>query len=292
MKKQVLFFALFLCLGTLKAQTLFTEDFDVFPSTWIKTNQSQPVGTSNWQQGIVSGFGTGFNGGSTSYASVNYNSVAANSAGTISNWLISPTIGLKDGDVIKFYTRAGSNFSTIPDRLELRLSTVGDASVIPSTGSSDLGSFTAVAATINPNLTPNVYPVTWTEVLYTVTGLPVETNCKLAFRYYITNGGPTGANGNAIWIDALTINRTLLTTNSFLNSNFSIWPNPAANEINMANKSNATIHAIQISDVHGRVIREVNGSANQISIADFNSGVYFIKITTDQGTLTTKIIKE
>ncbi|MBL0013760.1 MAG: T9SS type A sorting domain-containing protein [Flavobacterium sp.] len=155
-----------------------------------------------------------------------------------------------------------------------------------------MGSFTTVATTINPNLAPSVYPVTWTEVLYTVTGLPVETNCKLAFRYYITNGGPTGANGNAIWIDALTINRTSLTTTSFLNSNFSIWPNPATNEINIANKSNATIHTIQISDINGRVIREANGSVDQISIADFNSGVYFIKITTDQGTGTTKIIKE
>ena len=292
MKKQLLFFAVFLAIGTLQAQTLLTENFDVFPSAWTKTNQSQPVGTSNWQQGNVSGFGTGFNGGSTSYASVNYNSVAANSAGTISNWLITPSISLKDGDVIKFYTRAGSNFSNIPDRLELRLSTAGDASVIPATGSLDLGSFTTVAATINPNLAPNVYPVTWTEVLYTVTGVPVETNCKLAFRYYVTNGGPTGSNGNAIWIDAVTINRTLLTTNSFLNSNFSIWPNPTANEINIANNSNATIHGIQISDINGRVIREVNGRTNQISIADFNSGIYFIKITTDQGIGTTKIIKE
>lgn len=292
MRQQLLFFALLLCLGELQAQTLFTENFDVFPSTWTKTNQSQPIGTSNWQQGIVSGFGTGFNGGSTSYASVNYNSVAAGMAGTISNWLISPTISLKDGDVIKFYTRAGSNFSTIPDRLELRLSTNGDASVIPSTGSSDLGSFTAVAATINPNLSPNVYPVTWTEVLYTVTGLPVETDCKLAFRYYITNGGPNGANGNAIWIDALTINRTLLTTNSFLNSNFSVWPNPTTNEINIANNSNAVIQAIHLTDINGRILREVNGNTDQISIADLNAGIYFIKITTDQGAGTTEIIKE
>jgi hypothetical protein len=291
MKKYLLNLFLFLSFGVLQAQTLFTENFDVFPATWIRTNQSQPVGTSNWQQGNVSAFGTGFNGGSTSYASVNYNSVAAGSAGTISNWLITPTISLKDGDVIKFYTRAGSNFSTIPDRLELRLSTDGETSVVPSTGSTDLGSFTTIAATVNPNLTPSVYPVTWTEVLYTVEGLPTETECKLAFRYFVTNGGPTGANGNAIWIDALTINRTLLATSEFFKGNFTVWPTPASNVLNIANNSEVEIIAMQMTDINGRTVREVKGMTSQINMADLNAGVYFMKITTAQGTGTTKVIK-
>jgi hypothetical protein len=292
MKQYLLNLFLFLSFGVLQAQTLFTENFDVFPTTWIRTNQSQPVGTSNWQQGNVSGFGTGFNGGSTSYASVNFNSVAAGSAGTISNWLITPSISLKDGDVIKFYTRAGSNFSTIPDRLELRLSTDGETSVVPSTGSTDVGSFTTIAATVNPNLTPSVYPVTWTEVLYTVEGLPTETECKLAFRYFVTNGGPTGANGNAIWIDALTINRALLASGEFFKGNFTVWPMPASNVLNIANNSEIDIIAMQMTDINGRTVREVKGMTSQINIADLNSGVYFMKITTAQGTGTTKIIKE
>lgn len=291
MKQYLLNLFLFLSFGVLQAQTLFTENFDVFPATWIRTNQSQPVGTSNWQQGNVSGFGTGFNGGSTSYASVNFNSVAAASAGTISNWLITPTISLKDGDVIKFYTRAGSNFSTIPDRLELRLSADGETSVVPSTGSTDVGSFTTIAATVNPNLTPSVYPVTWTEVLYTVEGLPTETECKLAFRYFVTNGGPTGANGNAIWIDALTINRTLLATSEFFKGNFTVWPTPATNVLNIANNSEIDIIAMQMTDINGRTVREVKGMTSQINIADLNAGVYFMKITTAQGTGTTKVIK-
>ena len=93
---------LILVSGVLQSQTLLEENFDAFPVTWTKTNQSQPIGTSNWQQGNVSTFGTGFNGGATSYVSVNYNSVAANMAGTISNWLISPVVTLTNGDVIKF----------------------------------------------------------------------------------------------------------------------------------------------------------------------------------------------
>jgi hypothetical protein len=292
MKKYLLNLFLFLSFGVLQAQTLFTENFDVFPTTWIRTNQSQPVGTSNWQQGNVSGFGTGFNGGSTSYVSVNFNSVAAGSSGTISNWLITPTISLQDGDVIKFYTRAGSNFSSIPDRLELRLSTAGDASVIPSTGSSDIGSFATIAATVNPNLSANIYPVAWTEVLYTVSGLPTATDCKLAFRYFVTNGGPTGTNGNAIWIDALTINRPQLSSATFFKSNFALWPNPASNIVNIVFNSEIKIESMQVTDVNGRTIKEIKGMTSQINIGNLNSGIYFLKITTNQGTGSTKIIKQ
>lgn len=274
-----------------QAQTLLAENFDAFPATWTATNQSQPVGTSNWQQGTTSPFGGGFNGGATSYVRVNYNSVAAGMAGTISNWLISPSVSLVNGDVIKFYTRAGANFSTPPDRLELRLSTAGDASLIPSTGSSDLGSFTTVAVTVNPTLAPNVYPVSWTEYTYTITDLPTATDCKLGFRYYVTNGGPTGANGNAIWLDALTINR-VLATDVFFKSNFLVYPNPAGSTINIDNKTNIGIDNIQITDINGRTVKQLDVTADAISIAELNSGVYFLKVTTEQGTGTARIVKK
>lgn len=291
MKKKFLFLTILLVYSFAQAQTIFQESFDVFPSSWTKTNQSQPVGIANWQQGIVSAFGSGFNGGATSYALVNFNSVAAGAAGTISNWLITPTVSLKNGDVIKFYTRAGSNFSSIPDRLEVRLSTSGDLSTIPSTGSADLGSFTTLINTVNPNLAPNVYPVAWTEVLYTVVDLPVETNCRLAFRYFVTNGGPNGANGNAIWLDALTINRTALSAEAFFKSNFAVWPNPAANVINITNYSTNEITSVQMTDLNGRIVKEMKGITNQVNISDLNTGVYFMKITTNEGIGTTKVIK-
>lgn len=275
----------------LQAQTLLAENFDTFPATWTTTNQSQPVGTTNWQQGTTSPFGGGFNGGATSYVRNNFNSVAAGMSGTISNWLISPVVSLANGDVIKFYTRAGTNFSSTPDRLELRLSTEGNASVTPSTGSADLGSFTAVAVSVNPNLAPNVYPVTWTEFTYTVTGLPDATDCKLAFRYYVTNGGPTGANGNAIWLDALTINR-VLSTDAFFKSNFSVFPNPTSNVLHITSISNKAIENIQITDINGRIVSKVNNNTDQINIGALNAGVYFLKITTEQGTGTTKIVKK
>lgn len=276
-----------------QAQNLFTENFDVFPTTWIKTNQSQPVGPSNWSQGSGTAFNPGgFNGGATSFSLVNYNSVAPGMAGTISNWLITPVVNLKDGDVIKFYSREGGNFNNIPDRMEMRLSTNGVQSLIPSSGSSDLGSFTTLAITINPNLLPSVYPVTWTQYSYTVTGLSAATDCKIAFRYYVTNGGPNGANGNVIGVDAFSVDRPL-STNDFFKGNFAVFPNPVNDVLNLTNSKNIAITATQITDINGRVVKEIKGNTvAQINISDLNAGVYFLKITTDQGVGTTKIIKK
>ncbi|MFN8273856.1 MAG: choice-of-anchor J domain-containing protein [Flavobacteriaceae bacterium] len=282
---------IFLACGYANGQTLFTENFDVFPTTWTKTNQSEPVGISNWAQGGNTLFNGGFNGGSTSFTSVNFNSVAMGMSGTISNWLITPVISLKNGDVIKFYSRVGANFSTIPDRLEVRLSTQGNSSTTPSTGSSDLGSFTNLILSINPNLQPSVYPTTWTEFIYTVVGLSSETDCKLAFRYYVTNGGSGGTNGNAVGIDALTINRTL-STDDFFSGNFTAYPNPSSDILKIANNTNVNVNSIEITDMNGRVVKQVKGMVDQISVSELNAGVYFLKITSDKGTGTTKIIKK
>jgi hypothetical protein len=67
---------------------------------------------------------------------------------------------------------------------------------------------------------------------------------------------------------------------------------PASNVLNIANNSEIDIIAMQMTDINGRTVREVKGMTSQINMADLNSGVYFMKITTAQGTGTTKIIKE
>lgn len=278
--------------SVLHSQNLLTENFETFPTpNWISNNQSVPLGLTTWQQGAMnSSFNTGaFNGTPASFVVVNYNSISG--AGTISNWYISPVVSLKDGDIIRFYTREGGNFNNIPDRLELRISTNGASSVIPSTGNSDLGSFTTLVLSVNPTLLAGVYPVTWTQYAYTVTGISTATDCKIAFRYYVTNGGPTGSNGNVIGLDAVTVDRPL-STDSFFKSNFSMFPNPVSDVLNIVNTSNININTAEITDVNGRVVKEVTGEVNQINISTLTSGIYFLKINTDEGTGTTKIVKK
>lgn len=117
---------------------------------------------------------------------------------------------------------------------------------------------------------------------------------KLGFRYYVTDGGPTGNNSDIIGLDTVSIDRPL-STDSFFAQNFAVYPNPADNVINISNKNNTTLNQVQVTDLNGRVVKSVNvnGVANtQINIGDLNAGVYFLKVTNSQGVGTTKFIKK
>ncbi len=178
----------------------FTENFDdittLAGSGWVTTNASSPLGGSNWTQGDNSVF-SAFNGNPNSYIFANY--LFTSGTGTISGWLISPQRTFRNGDVVTFYTRKTS-MDDFADRLEVRLSTAG-ASTNVGTGTT-VGDFTTNLLTINPNLSlGGVYPTTWTLYTITISGLSAPTSGRIAFRYFVTNGGPNGANSDYIGID-------------------------------------------------------------------------------------------
>jgi len=88
-----------------------------------------------------------------------------------------------------------------PDRLQLRLSTNGSSTNVGTTDTS-FGDFSTVMLDINPNQTFSAYPTSWTE--FTAT-MPTNGTGRIAFRYFVNNGGPSGDNGNYIGIDSLNI---------------------------------------------------------------------------------------
>lgn len=62
---------------------------------------------------------------------------------------------------------------------------------------------------VNPSLITGVYPTSWTKFTATVSGLAGPTSGRVAFRYFVTNGGPSGANSDYIGIDEFSIRRPL-----------------------------------------------------------------------------------
>lgn len=186
------------------------ENFDnvpaMFTSGWSRINLSSPVGSSQWAQSVNGVIGTSVNGSTTSHIEVNY--LSTTGANTISNWLISPQMSLDNGDTISFYT-ISYNSATYPDRLECRLSTTGAS---PGSTSTSVGDFTTLVLSVNPNLTFTGYPSvqisgnTWTKYSGVVTGLSGTTQGYIALRYFVTNGGPDGANSSSIAVDAFKVN--------------------------------------------------------------------------------------
>jgi len=191
--------------GSAHAQA-FTEGFNditTLPAAgWVMTNHSQPIGLTNWSQGVPVSGGGPFDaqaGAPNAYISANYNNGAGTA--TISNWLLTPPVTLVNGATLVFWTRTVPT-PAFPDRLQVRMSTAGNSSNV-GTLATDVGDFTTLLLDINPNLTTSGYPITWTQFTVTVAGVPAPTLGRLAFRYFVTNGGPSGANSDYIGIDTV-----------------------------------------------------------------------------------------
>ena len=82
------------------------------------------------------------------------------------------------------------------------MSTNGASSNVGTTAT-DVGDFTALLLDINPTYTLTGYPNVWTQFTVTVSGVASPTTGRLALRYFVENGGPSGANSDYIGIDTL-----------------------------------------------------------------------------------------
>jgi subtilisin-like proprotein convertase family protein len=176
---------------------VFSETFNTaipLPAGWASQNLSAPVGLTGWFQGNTAVF-SGNTG--TGYIGANFNNTTG--ANTISNWLFTPNTTLKNGDRFSFYTRTASG--AFPDRLQVRMSTNG-ASVNAGTSNTSVGDFSTMLLDINPTYTNTGYPTAWTQYTVTLSGLPIAgVSGRIAFRYFVENGGPGGANSDYIGID-------------------------------------------------------------------------------------------
>jgi hypothetical protein len=149
---------------------------------------------------------------SADYAYVGYSPVDYDGA-TISKWFITPLMTVKNGDVLKFRTRATPVYDLLnayklytldwagldynrPNRLEVRMNTkYGHSyetdSINVGTKPDEVGDFNILLTTINKELTLEGYPQEWTEYTVVVSGLPPREyfSARIGFRYYVTNGG-------------------------------------------------------------------------------------------------------
>jgi uncharacterized repeat protein (TIGR01451 family) len=166
---------------------------------WYMQNNSNPVGASGWFQGNPAVF-TSQAGADDAYIGANFQDTG--DVGTISNWLLTPTVSLQNGETLIFFTRTVSNPATFPDRLQVRMSTNGGSTNVGSTETS-VGDFGTLLLDINPTYTATGYPGSWTRYDVTVSGVPSPVTGRFAFRYFVEDGGALGSNSNYIGIDTV-----------------------------------------------------------------------------------------
>ena len=179
----------------------FEDITTLVPAGWFMQNNSQPgPGTTNWFQGNSTVF-PAQSGASTSYIGTNFNNGTGTS--TLSNWLLTPPLTLQNGVVLTFWTRTVDT-PTFPDRLQVRMSTNGASTNVGATATS-VGDFTTLLLDINPTYTTTGYPNVWTQFTVTLSGIASPTTGRLALRYFVENGGPSGVNSDYIGIDTLSV---------------------------------------------------------------------------------------
>jgi hypothetical protein len=203
---------IYLLCSPVSAQTLLSEDFegtvsDLTTAGWAITNNSDPVGTLDWFKPADSAVFAAHLGTDTSYVGSNFEAV--DTLGTISNWLLTPSLSLQNGDMISFYTRATAA-EIAPDVLEVRLSTAGNSTNVGATATS-VGDFTTLLTTVNPNVTVGLadsYPITWTQYSVTLSGLASGgVTGRFAFRSTVIDGGIGGTNSDYLGVDTVRVIR-------------------------------------------------------------------------------------
>ena len=81
--------------------------------------------------------------------------------------------------------------------------------------------------------------------------------------------------------------------NHFVLKNTILFPNPTTGQVTIQN-AQCIMETVEILDVYGKLLtyKEVNDSTTTIDVTNYASGVYLVRVHTDKGIVTKRIIKE
>lgn len=170
------------------------DDLGAMPG-WVFTNNSQPLGASNWFQGNPAVFSAAA-GAPNSYAGSNFD--GAGFGGRISNWMITPQIALDGLPTLEFALRMlGEGGTGFPytDTIEVYLSTAGASADVGATSTST-GDFTLLQS-----YTTDV-DTGWVTHSIALAAFAPGTTGRLAFRYFVED---TSIDGNYIGVDSVLV---------------------------------------------------------------------------------------
>ncbi len=199
------------------------------------------------------------------------------------NWLIVSPLdlsGYASGDVLTFHWEARSTFSD---------------------PSADAENYTVYVATSNTVGDLSASSVSFNEVLsgvYTLSARSLdissfagESAVYIAFRHHNVT------DQYAMEIDNLSVEaEATASIREHLSSQFSVFPNPVSDVMNVKNLKNALINKVEIIDMNGRVVKsvELEGTLSevQVNVYGLESGIYILNVFSDEEITVKKIIKK
>jgi hypothetical protein len=128
---------------------------------------------------------------------------------------------------------------------------------------------------------------------YDVTGLTPAT--EYGAKAYVVVPNDSTIYGNELYFITLPDDTDTIEDNvaTYLQRNIFLYPNPA-NDYITVQSSKVKVQSIEVIDVYGKVINTVNVTDNPalISVRGLANGMYFVRVTTDEGTVTKTFVKK
>jgi len=116
----------------------------------------------------------------------------------------------------------------------------------------------------------------------------MAANCGAALPVTITSIAPANTNAKIV-IDL--IKHDPASSEQFFSENFTLYPNPTTDVLNISSKNGLNANEVRITDMTGKVVR-IQKEATTINVSDLAAGTYLIDITTKEGKATSKFIKK
>jgi len=200
-----------------------------------------------------------------------FNSLTAAS----NRWAYSRAISLAAGEVVSidFKTRLYTGSTADPMTLDV---TVGSAQT----------------ATAQSTVLASITETDDTQYNLQTATFTAPTDGIYYFGFH--NNSPQGTNQTYLFMDTLNFT-SVLSSPQFDNFSFSVTPNPAKDNVLVRNANNIAINAIEMTDINGRIVKTVkfsNVTEAQVTVSDLAQGVYMMKIVSDKGIATKKVVKE
>jgi hypothetical protein len=279
MKTKLLLASAFLAMfASSKAQTLYTQDFSVATGLTIIDGDGD---TANW--GLYTGNATTLGWGLTGNfaGSRSWNPATATPPGplTPNNFLLTPEIVIPESfGATTLSFKLGTNDVDFPEeQISIYLAPA-------SANTADL--IAALTPVFNMTLSAEnaLTAMTYTVDVSEYAGQTV----KIVMRHHDCT------DQDLMYFDDLLLEQEVLATKSFSATQFSVFPNPSTNVVNVVNSNKDNITSVSLSDMNGRMVKEVSFDSMtkvQVNIADLTSGLYMMNIKTANGEINKKIMK-
>jgi hypothetical protein len=123
---------------------------------------------------------------------------------------------------------------------------------------------------------------------YVITGLQAETLYEIEVQANCGNGNLSD------WSEPIHIMTAPDGIESWLESSVSLYPNPAREYVDIRIDGDVNVKSMEVYDVYGKLINTVNVIDNptRINVSNLANGMYFVRVTTEEGAVTKTFVKK